>query len=113
LGLKYDCTCGYEIKREYVDPSTNKKYTVYDDNDTFIKDGPFIINNKKGKILEIPETPTISKIKNANFNKDFYYLYQIHPDEVANLWDKNNPKDIRNIIINNINNIKKNLKIIK
>ena len=110
LGFKYDCTCGYEIKREYIDPSSKKKYTVYNDLNTYIKDGPFMINNKKGNILEIPETPTISKIKNADFNKDFYYLYQIHPDEVTSSWNKNNPKDKRNIIIKNINYIKKNFK---
>lgn len=110
LGFKYDCTCGYEIKREYSDPDTNKLYTVYDDNNTLIKDGPFFINNKNGKILEIPETPTLSKIKNVNFNKNFYYLYQLHPDEVSGPWDKKNPKDKRNIIINNIYKLKRKFK---
>ena len=110
LGFKYDCTYGYEIKREYTNPTTNIKYTVYDDTNTLISDGPFIIENNNETILEIPECDGLSKIRNMNSNKDFYYIYQLHPDEVAQPWDKNNINDKRNIIINNINYFKNKFK---
>jgi hypothetical protein len=113
LGFKYDCTCGYEIKREYTDPKTDIHYKVYNDINVFFKDGPFHIKTDKGSLLEIPESPTLRPYKKElknNLDKNIYYLYQIHPDEVSDTWDKNNPKDKRNVILKNLNFLKNNFK---